>query len=314
LEYRELGQTGLCVSRLCFGALTMGPLQRGLSPVEGSKVLRRALDLGVNFIDTAELYQTYDHIRLALQGLEASRPIVVATKSYAYTREGMLKSIEQAQHGLGLECIPIFMLHEQESSHTLRGHWPALEVLWEAKKAGVVQACGISTHHVEGVLAASTIPEIDVISPLINLTGIGIQGGSRDEMLQAIAQAAALGKGIVAMKPLGGGHLLAHWSAALDYLLAKADIHAIAVGMKTVEEVEHNIAYFRGLQDVPTPQITSRRLHIDDWCLGCGACVKACPNGALEVREGKAVVVSQDQCVFCGYCGANCPEFAIKVI
>lgn len=314
MEYRQLGRTGLQISRLCFGALTMGPLQRGLSPEQGSEVLRRALDLGVNFIDTAELYQTYDHIRLALQGFESDRPVVVTTKSYAYTREGMLQSLEKAQRGLGLDCVPIFMLHEQESSHTLRGHWPALEVLWEAKKAGVVKAVGISTHHIEGVLAASRIPEIDVISPLINSTGIGIQGGSRDEMLSAIAEAVKKDKGIVAMKPLGGGHLLAHWSSALDYVLVRPEIHSIAVGMKAVREVEHNVAFFEGRRDLPTPELTTRRLHVDDWCIGCGACVNACPNGALEIQGGKATVVSRDECVFCGYCGASCPEFAIKVI
>ncbi len=314
MEYAELGQTGLIVSRLCFGALTIGPLQRGLSEAEGGAILRRALNLGVNFIDTAELYGTYGHIRVALQDLQTTYPVVVATKSYAFTREGMLQSLEKAQRELGLEVIPIFLLHEQESSHTLRGHWPALEVLWEAKKAGLVKAVGISTHHVGGVEAAAEIADIDVISPLINITGIGIQGGTKEEMLTAIQLAASKGKGIYAMKPLGGGHLLARWSTALDYLLAKSSIHAIAVGMKSFSEVEHNVAYFEGRRDLPSPSDTTRRLHIDDWCIGCASCVHACPNGALEIRDGQAVVAHPGQCVFCGYCGASCPEFAIKVI
>lgn len=314
MEYVKLGQTSLEVSKLCFGALTIGPLQRGLSPKEGSRIIRRALELGVNFIDTAELYETYDHIRLAMQGLDLSRPIIIATKSYAYTREGMLKSLEDARKGLGLDVIPIFLLHEQESSHTLRGHWPALEVLWDAQKEGIVQAVGISTHHVQGVLAAAEIPDIDVISPLINKTGIGIQGGSRGDMLTAIKQAKAKGKGIYAMKPLGGGHLLASWSESLDYLLHKEDIDSIAVGMKNIEEVQSNVAFFKGKRDLSTPTETTRRLHIDDWCIGCGSCVNACPNGALEIQEGMAVVAHPEQCVFCGYCGASCPEFAIKVI
>lgn len=314
MEYVKLGQSGLIVSKLCFGALTIGPLQRGLSEVEGGAILRRALELGVNFIDTAELYGTYGHIRVALQDFVAPRPIVVATKSYAYTREGMLESLEKACREMALEVIPLFLLHEQESSHTLRGHWPALEVLWEAKKAGLVQAVGISTHHVGGVEAASKIPELDVISPLINITGIGIQGGTREEMLVAINEAALKGKGIYAMKPLGGGHLLADWSASLDYLLAQPKLHSIAVGMKSISEVEHNVAYFNGQRDVPKPDFTTRRLHIDDWCIGCASCVQACPNGALEIRDGHAVVAAPEQCVFCGYCGASCPEFAIKVI
>lgn len=314
MEYVELGQTGLRVSKLCFGALTIGPLQRGLSPKEGSQILLRALELGVNFIDTAELYETYEHIRLALEAFNSKEQIVVATKSYAFSREGMLRSLDEAQKGLGLDVIPLFLLHEQESSHTLRGHWPALEVLWEAKKAGRVQAVGISTHHVQGVQAASAIPEIDVISPLINLTGIGIQGGNRDQMLAAISEAAQAGKGIYAMKPLGGGHLLKDWSQALDYLLQISEIHSIAVGMKNFDEVEHNVGYFKGRRDLPSPKVSTRRLHIDEWCLGCGQCVDACPNGALEIRDGKAVVAFREQCVFCGYCGASCPEFAIKVI
>lgn len=314
MEYVELGQTGLYVSKLCFGALTIGPLQRGLSPKEGSQILGRSLELGVNFIDTAELYGTYEHIRLALQGFASEQPVVVATKSYAYTRAGMLQSLEQAQKGLGLEVIPIFLLHEQESSHTLRGHWPALEVLLEAKKAGLVKAVGISTHHVEGVLAATNIPEIEIISPLINITGIGIQGGSREDMLLAIAKGAEGGKGIYAMKPLGGGHLLPGWSGALEYLLARPEIHSIAVGMKSLDEVENNVEFFNGNRDLPLPGSTTRILHIDDWCVGCGACVQACPNGALGIRDGKASVMYREQCVFCGYCGASCPEFAIKVI
>ena len=314
MEYVQLGQTGLRVSKLCFGALTIGPLQRNLSPEEGSRILRRAFELGVNFIDTAELYETYDHIRLALQDFSSKLPIVVATKSYAYSREGMMQSLEKAKEDLGLDVIPIFMLHEQESSHTLRGHWPALEVLWEAKKAGQVQAVGISTHHVGGVLAATAIPEIDVISPLINLTGIGIQGGTRDEMLSAISKAYQAGKGVYAMKPLGGGHLLRDWSLSLEYLLKIPEVHSIAVGMKSLDELKHNVDFFAGRRDLPEPEVTSRRLHIDEWCLGCGKCVQACPNGALEIRDGKAAVAFREQCVFCGYCGASCPEFAIKVI
>ncbi len=54
------------VSRLCFGTLTMGPLQRNMTLQEGAELLEYAAGLGVNFVDTAEIYGTYGHIAKAL--------------------------------------------------------------------------------------------------------------------------------------------------------------------------------------------------------------------------------------------------------
>jgi aryl-alcohol dehydrogenase-like predicted oxidoreductase len=62
LRKKTLGQTGLFVSELCLGALPMGPLQLNLDPGEGARVVARALDLGVNFVDTAQSYRTYSHL------------------------------------------------------------------------------------------------------------------------------------------------------------------------------------------------------------------------------------------------------------
>ena len=70
MEYVELGKTGLKVSRLCFGALVIGPLQKNMPVEDGAAVIRAALERGVTFIDTAELYGTYGHIREALICLE----------------------------------------------------------------------------------------------------------------------------------------------------------------------------------------------------------------------------------------------------
>ena len=63
MEYRQLGHTGLTVSRLCFGGLVIGPLQKNLSVEEGGDVIAEALRLGITFIDTADLYDTYQHIK-----------------------------------------------------------------------------------------------------------------------------------------------------------------------------------------------------------------------------------------------------------
>ena len=65
--YHELGRTGINVSKLCFGSLTMGPFQRNLTPAQGAALFECAFSHGVNFVDTAEIYGTYPHLREAVR-------------------------------------------------------------------------------------------------------------------------------------------------------------------------------------------------------------------------------------------------------
>ena len=314
MQYRELVRSGMRVSRLCFGALTICPLQANLPLVEGARIIRLALEAGVNFIDTAELYRNYDYIHEALSGYQGE--VIIASKCYAYTTQGMQASLELALRKLHRDYIDIFMLHEQESILTIRGHWEALEYLLQAKQKGLVRAIGISTHNVEGVLGAASIPEIEVIQPLINMTGIGIKGGSATDMLAAIKTAAEAGKGLYGMKALGGGNLLEKSEDAFAFILSLPELASVAVGMSTQEEVIYNTCLFSGL---PVPENVKakvrrkpRRLIIED-CEGCGECLAQCTSGALHFDAGKAVV-DNSLCTLCGYCSGACPEFCIKVI
>jgi aryl-alcohol dehydrogenase-like predicted oxidoreductase len=70
LQYVNLGNTGINVSKLCFGGLIIGPLQANLPSYQGAQIILKAIELGVNFIDTAELYGTYPHIREALKKIK----------------------------------------------------------------------------------------------------------------------------------------------------------------------------------------------------------------------------------------------------
>lgn len=315
MELRSLGRTGIMVSRLCFGSLTIGPFQAGLPVKEGANVLRYALEQGVNFIDTADSYGTYPYIREALRGWTGE--VVVASKSYDYTAQGMAGSLDRACRELGREWVDIFLLHEQETALTLAGHREALDYLLAAKQRGLVRAVGISTHSVAAVEAALDMPEIEVIHPLINRQGIGIMNGGLQEMLAMVEQAHAAGKGIYAMKALGGGHLIPNVREALRFVLTLPTVDAVAVGMQSQAEVEMNVALFLG-RPVPAEvaaqvQRKPRRLHVEDWCQGCGTCVPVCPQGALRVN-GARVEVDATRCIFCTYCARACPDFCLKVV
>ena len=314
MEYRVLGKTGIRVSRLCFGTLTLSPLQ-GNTPVDvGADLLLSAYERGVNFFDTADLYETYPHLREMLK--YCNKQPVLASKSYDYTREGMKKSLERALTEMDIPYIDIFLLHEQESHLTLAGHRPALEYLLEAKEKGLVRAVGFSCHTVAAVQAALEMPEIDIVHPLINMRGIGINDGTAGDMLDAVNRLHEKGVGIYAMKPLGGGHLIKESEAAFRFVLDRPCLDSIAVGMATKEEIAYNCALFSG--ETVSPEMgeklrnRKRSLQVQDWCAGCGKCVKHCPQQALQVVEGKAVVAAE-KCILCGYCGAYCPDFCLKI-
>lgn len=316
MEKKYLGNTGIKVSKLCFGGLTVGPLQANLTPVEGGRIISHAFSQGVNFIDTAQLYETYEHVKEGLKPFKRD-DIVIASKSYAYDEKTALESVQEALNKLGTDYLDIFMLHEQESEHTIRGHYEAVETLIKLKEKGIIRAIGLSTHAVAGVEAAIKYKEIEVIHPILNISGLGIIDGNRDDMLDAIQRYKNRGGGIYSMKPLGGGNLLNRVKASFDYVLSLDCIDSIAVGMQTIEEVDYNVRRFKNehIDETLIAKVQSqpRKLMIADWCTQCEACIKKCSHNALKMGLKKPDIDSE-KCVLCGYCAAVCKEFCIKVV
>ncbi len=317
MEYNFLGQTDLKVSKLCFGTLALGPLQADINMDASVELIQEALKHGINFYDTAELYQTYDRLGAAIKAF-GRNSFVISTKSYAYDEETAKRSLDQALSEMKTDYIDIFSLHEQESKDTLRGHMKALEYFQKMKSEGVIKAVGISTHHIAAVEAATVSNMIDVIHPIINVSGLGIQDGTRQQMEQAIKKAYKAGKGIYAMKVLGGGNLINQSDKCFDYILNHLDtMHSVAIGMRTSEEIKVNVLKFK-LQEVPDElqnrvNTMQRQLLINYWCELCGRCVEHCSHEALKISNNK-VNIDKEKCVLCGYCGSWCPQLCIKII
>lgn len=319
MVYTTLGRCGIRVSRLCIGSLTVSPVQANLPAERAAEVLAYAFSRGINFTDTAQYYENYPLLRRALKLYGGD--VVISTKTYAYTREMAADAVEEARRELDRDVIDIFMLHEQESYKTLSGHREALEYLLECKERGIIRAVGASMHHVAAVRGVMELYRrgmmLDVIHPIFNRAGYGIADGTIDDMRAAVAEAHAMGIGVFAMKVLGGGHLFRDAAAAFDFVLDRPYVDAVAVGMQSEAEVDANIAYFETRTFPSEAQAVlagkSRRLHIEDYCEGCGACAARCTQEALTLVDGHAVV-DMDKCVLCGYCSRVCPLFAIKVL
>lgn len=315
MEKRILANTGIEVSRICFGSLTMTPFQANLSLKEGAALIRYAYQKGINFIDTAEIYENYEYIKEALKSIPRE-DYVIATKTYAYTKELAKLSLEKALREIDLDYIDIFLLHEQESEHTIRGHYPAIEYLLEQKRLGKIRALGISTHKIAGALGMIKYPELDIIHPIVNKQGIGILDGDLQEMLDTLEKIHSMGKGIYCMKPLGGGHLISKAEESLKFVLEKPYLDSIAIGMQSKDEIDANIEMLENgyIKEKTYKKLSKkqRKLIVADYCLGCGNCVDRCKHGAITIVDNKAR--PNKNCILCGYCATVCPEFCIKVI
>lgn len=300
------------LSKLCFGTLTMSPLQQNFSAEEASALMEYALSKGINFFDTAEIYESYDLFKEFLSRVDSREDVFISTKCYAYDKKTAETSLTHALESMDTPYVDLMLLHEQEGEHTLKGHQEALEYFSLMKEEGKVRHLGLSTHYVAGVLAGADHPLIEVIHPIINKIGLGIVDGTAEEMVSAIEYAKKKGKFIFAMKALAGGHLLKNYREALDFALA-LPIDSLAIGMQSKEEIDANVeAVLHG----KTPQRSvdkRRRLVIDPYCIGCGQCVNRCQQKALTLEDGKAVV-NPDRCVLCSYCVGACQDFYIKVI
>ena len=184
-----LGNTGLSL-RSRIRVLTVATLAELPIP-EGAAPIRYALERGINFLDTAQYYQTYPYIREALKGTDFD-PVIVSKCLYGGYKD-MEEAIEEARREMDRDVVEVFLLHEVRSEKDWELRAGAWECLQDAKSKGIIKAVGISTHHVDVTRLAAGIPSIDVVFPLINFKGLGIRDGEvrdQEDMAKAIKDAA----------------------------------------------------------------------------------------------------------------------------
>lgn len=316
MKKNRLGKTDLYVTELCFGALPFGPLQKNMPVDECTEILSEALKAGINFIDTAQMYLTYKPIRRAMEAT-GIRPII-ATKSAAGTYEDMQKAVEDALTQLNLDTIDIFLIHAARTDESVFSQRAgAIRCLLDYKARGIIKAVGISTHSVRSVRASALNKDMDIVFPILNLNGLGILHGTREEMEDAIKSCIDKDKGVYIMKALSGGTLIDSYRQALDYVRSIPGVASIAMGMVSVQELLYNIRYFNGELDdadvINTAQARKRFIVVKALCTNCGNCRDTCPNEAIAESEGVSVI-HETKCLTCGYCVSSCGEFAIRMV
>jgi aryl-alcohol dehydrogenase-like predicted oxidoreductase/ferredoxin len=315
MKQRVLGHTGICVSPVGMGVLTVGKTQLNLPLAEGAALVRYALERGISFFDTAEYYETYPYIRAGLIGTNAEP--VIASKSLSPSYNGMKQAVEDMRSALNLDVVDIFLLHEVREAPDFENRAGAWAYLNDAKAKGLVKAIGVSTHHSDVARANAALPESDLLFPLINIESLGIRDGknpgTKEAMAAAIRANSENGKGVFTMKVFGGGNLTGSYIEALDYVTGLPGVDSVMVGIGNFEEIDRLVSYAEGTLDRSyAPDVGNKKIRVDRGdCEGCGACVSACPNKAVALDSYGIAEVNHDVCLTCGYCAPVCPVRAI---
>jgi aryl-alcohol dehydrogenase-like predicted oxidoreductase len=235
------GRTGLTVSTLCFGTGYMsGPV------AGGARLLARAYDLGVNFWDTSDDYDTHPYVARALR--EVGRDdVVVTTKTYASTAVGARRSLTKALRELHVDTVDIFLLHAVDSIGELEEKLPALEALTRAKGEGLVRAVGVSSHSRTVLTRLLDLADVDVVLAVVNETGAWMKDASPAEMTDVIRRLYRSGRGVCGIKALGSGQVTEPDAveSALRYAFSYPHVHAMCVGMTSTAELESDVATWR---------------------------------------------------------------------
>jgi 1-deoxyxylulose-5-phosphate synthase len=158
MEYVNLGHSGLKVSRICLGTLTFGsPKWRSyiLDETESRPIIQRALELGINFVDTADMYSigvSEEVVGRALRDFTKRDKVVLATKVYfamsddpndrGLSRKHIMDSVDGSLRRLGTDYIDLYQIHRWDYETPLE---ETLEALHDLVKAGKVRYIGASS-------------------------------------------------------------------------------------------------------------------------------------------------------------------------
>jgi aryl-alcohol dehydrogenase-like predicted oxidoreductase len=177
MRYRNLGRTGWKVSEISFGAWAIGGTWGKVDDSESLAALHRAIDLGVNFIDTADVYGDGHSERLVGKlRRERRERIIVATKAGrrlsphtadGYNKRNLTQFIERSLRNLRTDCLDLLQLHCPPTDVYYRPE--VFEALDDIARAGKIRHYGVSVATVEEALKAIEYPNVQTVQIIFNM-------------------------------------------------------------------------------------------------------------------------------------------------
>ncbi|WP_242146977.1 aldo/keto reductase [Sphingomonas sp. BAUL-RG-20F-R05-02] len=296
MEYTKLGTTGMDVSRLCLGCMTFGTPDRGshawtLDEYASRPILRKAIEAGINFFDTANVYSdgtSEEIVGRALKEFASRDELVIATKVYnrmrpgpngdGLSRKAIMTEIDASLTRLGTDYVDLYQIHRFDHDVPIE---ETLEALHDVVKAGKARYIGASSMYAWQFATMLHVSEANgwtrfaTMQNYLNLL-------YREEEREMLPLCAAEGIGVIPWSPLARGRLTRDWDDTTERsqtdefgrtLYAhtmEADrrvIEAVAVvaGERGVPRAQVALAWVLAKPEVSAPIVgTSKPAHLDD--------------------------------------------------
>jgi aryl-alcohol dehydrogenase-like predicted oxidoreductase len=314
MDYVNLGRSGLKVSRIALGCMSYGVEPRAwrLGEADGRGFIRRALELGINFFDTADMYgegESEEMLGRALADFARRDEVVIATKLYypmrpdpngrGLSRKAIMAGIDASLRRLGTDHVDLYQIHRWDDETPIE---ETLEALHDVVKAGKARYLGASSMFAWQFCTALHLAErhgwtrFVSMQPHYNLL-------NREEEREMLPLCRHEGIGVLPWSPLARGRLARAWQApsssdrvrhdrTAEHLYAPteaADRHVVdAVGAvaeaRGLPRAQVALAWLLQQPGITAPIIgATRPAHLEDAVAALGVILSPEERAALEV-------------------------------
>ena len=311
----QLGTTGITIEKNGFGCL---PIQR-LTKAEAVRLLRKAVDGGMTYFDTARAYSdSEEKLGCAFQGIRDK--VILATKTMAQTGAQLKEELETSLRMLNTDYIDIYQLHNPAFCPRPGGEDGLYDAALEAKAQGKIGHIAITNHR----LAVAREAIDSGLYALLQFPYSYLAGPQEQELVD---KCAAAGMGFVAMKGMAGG-LIRNGLAAVAWMAQQPNVVPIW-GVQHEWELDQFLSCVKeppALTGEYQAVIDHDRAELSgDFCRGCGYCmpcpvgieINQCARMSLMLRRSPAAGWLSEQwqgemkkienCLHCGQCASKCP-------
>ncbi len=238
MKYMNLGKTGLKVSRICLGCMSYGLADRGahlwtIDEEQSRPFLSRAIELGINFFDTANVYSdgtSEEILGRAVRDFGRRDELVIATKVHGrmhadvngagLSRKAILSEIDASLKRLGMDYVDLYQIHRWDSATPIE---ETLEALHDVVKAGKARYIGASSMYAWQFCKALMLADRHGWTRFVSMQN-HYNLLYREEEREMMSLCQSEGVGVIPWSPLARGRLARPWETESNTMRAETDV------------------------------------------------------------------------------------------